>query len=119
MENVQLLLVSFNSLEIVLVEALGKKVPTALKCTEKSNQFFLRTEEFVSLYEIIDGEKLKLKFSSKTGLYGYTLAVNSSLNMLMISDPLRYAVAYDYSQGKLVAIARFRNNNTLNDIGFL
>lgn len=119
MENVQLLLVSFNSLEIVLVEALGKKVPTALKCTDKPNQFFLRTEEYISLYEIIDGEKLKLKFCSKTGLYGYTLAVNSDLSMLMISDPLRYAVAYDYSQGKLVPIARFRNNNTLNDIGFL
>ena len=39
--------------------------------------------------------------------------------MLIVSDPLRYVVAYDYSLGKLVHLARYLNTNTLNDIGFI
>ena len=44
MQNAQLLVIRFTDLEIIIAELLGKKVPTAIKCTDKPNEFFIRSE---------------------------------------------------------------------------
>lgn len=39
--------------------------------------------------------------------------------MLLVSDPLRYLVVYDYRLGKLVSLCRYHNVNTIVDVQFL
>ena len=44
------------------------------------------------------------------------MAVEHSNKIIVLSDPLRYVAAYDYSFNKLTALCRYCNLNTVNDL---
>ena len=62
---------------------------------------------------------VKERFRYKTNLNGYSLAVNNENSIAVLSDPLKYVVAYDFNNGNIASICRFSNHNMINYFEFL
>ena len=56
----------------------------------------------------------KEKFKYKTNLNGYTLTVNGANSMVVLTDPLKYLVAFDYRHNTLTSLCRYCNHNMIN-----
>ena len=119
MDNTQIFLFSYVDLRILFNESLGKRRVSAIRKL-RDDTFFVRDEEkLVTLFELRDTFVLREVMASKTTLCGYTLSVQPKLQMLLMSDPLRYLAVFDFRLGKLVALCRHHHVNTIVDTQFL
>lgn len=118
MEYGEIILFSFDDLEILCTIQTQDKIPLSMKRVTE-NTFAVRSNCYVMMYELVKKNLAKEKLVSKVSLQGYTLAINPSHHLTILSDPLKYLVAYDYRHSTLTSLCRHGNNNMINDFEFI
>lgn len=113
------LIVSSDDLEIKGSINLGsKKVPRSMKCLPGSNRFFLRYDTVLSLYQIVDTNHATELQAHNLGIRGYAIDIQSAAQKVVVSDPFKYVVTYDY-KNTILPLCRNIGPYMVNDVVFL